>query len=242
MDTRAPDVAAAQAAFERAEYATALDLCRRVLVTRPAYADMRNLAGISLALLGDSEAALEELNAAIAINPEYVEALLNRALVLNDLGRYDEAKASLEKAGELEHSPLEGIPAIAAARIANAHAGVGDLYMAAGAYERAWREFKTALELRPGFADVRHKAGRALLDLGRTVEAIRMLRRVVLDTPAYMPARLDLGLALFRSGDIAAARAEWDACRTEGVDSPQLRAYLALLDRDRVNTPDATAQ
>ncbi len=230
---RAPDVAAAHAAFEKAEYATALDLARKVLSTRPAYADMRNLSGIALALLGDSEAALEELNAAIAINPEYVEALLNRALVLNDLGRFDEAKASLERAGEREQAALEGIPAIAAARIANAHAGVGDLYMTSGAYERAWREYKTALELRPAFPDIRHKAGRALLELGRTKEAIRMLRRVVLDTPAYMPARLDLGLALFRSGDIDAARAEWDACRTEGGESPQLRAYLALLERER---------
>ena len=78
MDLKAPDVAAAYAAFERGEYATSLDLARRILSTRPAYADMRNLAGISLALLGDSGAALEELDAAIAINPEYVEALLNR--------------------------------------------------------------------------------------------------------------------------------------------------------------------
>src|SRR5690606_40260095 len=56
------DVAAAYAAFERGEYATSLDLARRILSTRPAYADMRNLAGISLALLGDSGAALEELD------------------------------------------------------------------------------------------------------------------------------------------------------------------------------------
>lgn len=233
METKAPDVAAAYAAFERAEYARALELCRRVLSTRPGYADMRNLAGISLALLGDSETALEELNAAIAINPEYVEALLNRALVLNDLGRFDDAKESLERAGAREQAAADGIPAIAAARIANAHADIGDLYMAVGAHERAWREYRTALELRPGFPDVRHRAGKALLELGRVTEAIRMLRRVVLDTPSYMPARLDLGLALFRNGETDAARAEWDACRMDGADSPQLRAYLALLERER---------
>lgn len=229
MDLKAPDVAAAYAAFERAEYATSLELARRILATHPAYADMRNLAGISLALLGDSEAAIEELNAAIAINPEYVEALLNRALVLNDLGRFDEAKETLEKAGAREQAPAHGIPAIAAARIANGHAHIGDLYMAVGAHERAWREYKTALELRPNFPDVRHRAGKALLELGRSKEAIRMFRRVVLDTPSYTPARLDLGLALLRDGDTDGARAEWDACRAEGIDSPQLRAYLALV-------------
>lgn len=237
METKVPGVAEAQLAFERAEYATALELCRRVLTVRPAYADMRNLAGITLALLGDSEAALEELNAAIAINPEYVEALLNRALVLNDLGRFDEARASLERAGARERSALEGIPAIAAARIANAHADVGDLYMTAGAYARALKEYRSALELRPAFPDVRHKAARAMLELGRTEEAVRMLRRVVLETPSYMPARLDLGLALYRNGQPDAARAEWDACRSEGEDSPQLRAYLALLERDQPRRP-----
>src|SRR5512138_3458544 len=206
MDLKAPDVAAAYAAFERAEYATSLDLARRILRTRPAYADMRNLAGISLALLGDSEAALDELDAAIAINPEYVEALLNRALVLNDLGRFDEAKETLEKVG---------------------------------AHERAWREYRTALELRPNFPDVRHRAGKTLLELGRLKEAVRMLRRVVLDTPGYTPARLDLGLALLRDGDADAARAEWDACRAEGIDSPQLRAYLALVDQSERAKPQS---
>lgn len=239
MDLKAPDVAAAYAAFERGEYATSLDLARRILSTRPAYADMRNLAGISLALLGDSEAALEELDAAIAINPEYVEALLNRALVLNDLGRFDEAKETLERASAREQSAADGIPAIAAARIANAHAHIGDLYTAVGAHERAWREYRTALELRPNFPDVRHRAGRTLLELGRVKEAVRMLRRVVLDTPSYTPARLDLGLALLRDGDVDAARAEWDACRAEGIDSPQLRAYLALVDQSERAKPQS---
>jgi tetratricopeptide (TPR) repeat protein len=238
MDSIASDIAAARTAFERGEYGTALELTRRVLSQRPGYADVRNLAGITLAMLGDHVAALEELDAAVAINPAYVEALLNRSLVLSDLGRYDEAAVSLQAAGDSDGSGsgrgaeagsgTAGMPSIAAGRIANAHMAVGDLYAGLGAWDRAEREYRTALELRPAFTDIRHKAARCRMEQGDLDAAIEQLEAVKSSAPGYVPAGLDLGLAYFRRGDKDRARTVWQEYAQRG-ESPQLRAYLTLV-------------
>ncbi|HIF08316.1 MAG TPA: tetratricopeptide repeat protein, partial [Gemmatimonadetes bacterium] len=57
-----------------------------MLEDHPNFADVRNRAGLCLAMMGDPESALEEFDAALEINDEYAEAHLNRAIVLNDLG------------------------------------------------------------------------------------------------------------------------------------------------------------
>jgi tetratricopeptide (TPR) repeat protein len=231
MDSTGNDIAAARAAFERGEYATVLDLSRRVLRHHPGYADVRNLAGITLAMLGDYAAALEELDAAIAINPQYVEALLNRALILGDLGRYDEAQSSLQAAADSDGAQgSSGLPAMAAARIANAHAAVGDLYVGVSAWQEAEREFRLALELRPFFADIRHKAARCRMEQGDLDGAIGELEGVRSKAPGYMPAGLDLGLAYYRRGELDRAREVWEEYAQRGA-SPQLRAYLTLVPR-----------
>ena len=218
-------------AFERKDYATALDHFRAILVDHPEYADIRHLAGLCLVFLGRPEEALSELDAALAVNPGYVEANINRALVLQELGRYDEARASFEQASEHERKNHGRFPAAATARLANAHAGVGDVYMETGAPGEAAAQYYMALELRPQFHDIRNKYATALLGMGRLDEAVQQLRRVLEGNPHFIAARLNLGLALYRQGSVEEAAAEWETCRSQQPAHPQVRAYLALLGR-----------
>jgi tetratricopeptide (TPR) repeat protein len=218
-------------AFERKDYATALDHFRAILADHPEYADIRHLAGLCLVFLGRPEEALEELEAALSVNPGYVEANINRALVLQDLGRYDEARTAFEQASEHEQQSHGRYPAAATARLANAHAGVGDLYMETGAPGEAAAQYYMALELRPLFHDIRNKYATALLGMGRLDEAVQQLRRVLEGNPHFIGARLNLGLALYRQGGVEEAAEEWETCRAQQPAHPQVRAYLALLER-----------
>ena len=52
---------------------------------------MHNKAGLCLAMMGEMERALAEFDEALKLNDTYAEAHLNRAIVLNDLGRFEEA-------------------------------------------------------------------------------------------------------------------------------------------------------
>lgn len=223
----------ARQAFERKDYSAALEIYRIVLREHPEFADVRHEAGLCLAFLGRAEEALEQLDAALAINPAYVEANVNRALVLQELGRYEDARIAFETAGRAEQQGHGRFPAAATARLANAHANVGDMYMDAGAPGEAAAQYYMALELRPKFHDIRNKYALALLAMGRIDEAVLQLRRVLEGNPHFLAARLNLGLSLYRRGDLDQAAAEWETCRAQQPAHPQVRAYLALLGQKR---------
>jgi Flp pilus assembly protein TadD len=96
-----------------------------------------------------------------------------------------------------------------------------------------------ALELRPQFHDIRNKYATALLGMGRLDEAAQQLRRVLEGNPHFIAARLNLGLALYRQGSVEEAAAEWETCRSQQPAHPQVRAYLALLERLRSGVDNA---
>lgn len=218
--------------YERGDYVAALADFREVLSRHPQFADIRHLAGLCLSFLGQSEAALEEFDRALTLNDQYVEAHLNRALVLNDLGRFDEARTAFERAGYYEYAVAGRFPAAITARLANKHAEIGDLYQEAGAPTEAAAQYRRALELRPKFHDIRNKLAQSLLQLGDLEGAIRELEIALEGNPRFVPARLNLGLAHLRAGRRDAARREWHTCREHEANNPQVRAYLALVERD----------
>ena len=87
------------------------------------------------------------------------------------------------------------------ARLANAHMGLGDLYLEAGAPTQAAEQYRTALTMRPRFHDIRNKLAQALLQLGELDAAGHELEPVLQGNPRFLAARLNLGLVHFRRGD-----------------------------------------
>lgn len=222
----------ARAAFDRDAYLAALADLQEVARREPFFADVHNLIGLSLALLGRPEEAVGAFGRAVQINPRYAEALVNRAITLNELGRYAEAQASFQMAAEVDLAEgVEGFPAVLASRLANKHLELGDLYAEGGAIAEAAEQYRRGCEIRPRFVDIRSKLGRALLELGHAEAAARELREVVEANPAFLAARVGLGLALFRLGDRAGAREQWDRCLAQQPGNAQVQAYLAMLDR-----------
>ena len=222
-------------AFEHGDYRAALADFREVLERQPTFADVRHLAGLCLNFLGEPEAALEEFDRALSLNDGYIEAHLSRALTLNDLGRYEEAQEAFHRASD--HGRRVGderFPAAISARLANAHAERGDLYMAASAPEEAVVQYWAALELRPHFIDIRNKLAQALVQLGELDQAEAQLQMAVEANPEFLVARLNLGLIHYRSGRLEEAAAEWHRCREQAPDHPQVRAYLSMLEKPPV--------
>lgn len=218
-------------AFERRDYAAALADFQDVLGRNPRFADVRQYTGLCLSFLGHADAAVTEFDHAISLNPRYIEAYINRAITLNELGRFDEARASFAQAAALETESKGPYPAAAAARIANSHASLGDLYREAGAPEEAVAQYRRALEIRGQFHDIRVRLAQVLLHLNLADQAADELRTVIETNPGFSAARLDLGLAYFRLGDVSAAQREWEIVHQKEPHSAQVRAYMSLLEK-----------
>ncbi|MGH7672297.1 MAG: tetratricopeptide repeat protein, partial [Gemmatimonadales bacterium] len=153
----------AQERFQLQDYYGAIHLLEEVIATGRAFADAHHLLGLSYSLAGQPEKALDQLERALALNPNYVEALIHKALVLNELGREDEANAVLRRAHRIGTETRAGFPTHIAAKLANQHAALGEAYLEAGGVTGAIDQYEAALALGPAFHDLRYKLGRLLL-------------------------------------------------------------------------------
>ncbi|MFL5541478.1 MAG: tetratricopeptide repeat protein [Longimicrobiaceae bacterium] len=228
-------IARAKEDFARGAYVAALEELHPVAERHPTFADVQNLIGLCLSLLGRSDEALAAFERATGLNPGYVEAHLNRAITLNDLGRIDEARESFQRAAEADGEKTAGgrFSSAAAAKLANLHAQLGDTYLQAGAAEEALEEYRKAAGLRPQFMDIRNKLARTLLDLGRHDEAAAELEGILAERASFVAARANLGLAHYRAGRLDDAEREWRRCEQQQPDNAQVSGYLGMLERQR---------
>src|SRR5437762_1591991 len=118
--------------FQLQDYYGAIHLLEEVVAAGRAFADAHHMLGLSYSLVGQQDQALAQLDRALALNPHYVEALVHRAIVLNELGREAEADAAFRRAAQVGGEPREGFAAHVASKLANQHAALGDAYLGSG--------------------------------------------------------------------------------------------------------------
>jgi tetratricopeptide (TPR) repeat protein len=224
-------LARARERFVVQDYYGAVHLLESVVDSGRAFADVHHLLGVSLSLLGQTQRALEELDRALQLNPKYVEALIHRGLVLNELGRTVDAEEAFSRASASLNQPTNGIPAPAAAQLANRHADLADTYAGAGAMDRAIEQYRQALELGPQFHDLRYRMARLLLEAGRALEAREALEEVLRARPSFVDAEAALGMAHYLSGDAGGARDIWQDCLSRRPENARVEAYLGMLNR-----------
>ena len=217
--------------FQLQDYYGAIHLVEEVIASGRAFADAHQLLGVSYSLVGQSQKALEQLDRALELNPRYVEALIHRALVLNELGREEEAAAAFRRASRVGGETRRGFPAHVAAKLANQHAALGEAYAEAGGLSEAVAQYEAALVLGPGFHDLRYRLGRLLLEAGRALEAREQFESIVRERPNSLDPAAMLGLACYLAGDGLAAKAVWQECRARHPEDPRVEAYLAMLAR-----------
>ena len=193
---------------ERGRDDCALDAYRRAVgVNEGSVAAHYNL-GVALLRQGDGAGAAEQLAAAAKLDPEnpLVQAAFGAAL--SQLGRKSEAIAAFEAAlradpenemARAELARLQAPPRSAGARAAEALRR-GDFPAA----EAAYREY---LRGSPNNAAVYYNLAVALLEQGKSAEALESLHNAVRLRPEFAAAWLRLGVTLTSEGRYAEAEA-----------------------------------
>lgn len=203
--------------FQRGDYSLAAGHLEQVVARGTAFADVHHMLGVIYHHLGEFEAAQKGFQRALEINPGYVEAALNLAIVCNDMGQYERARQVYTDAVARARSKQprdpngdEPIDNFTKGKIANLHAAVGDGYLSVRRPNDAAAEFRRALSLCPTFVDLRLKLAAALRDSGDVEGALSEFRLAVQHAPAYVPARVALGAALYASGKLDEAVSQWE--------------------------------
>lgn len=226
-------IALARERFALRDYHAVVLLLREAVASGHDYADVNHLLGLAYSMIDRPEEALAAFDAAIGRNPRYIEAQLNRAVLLASMGREDEAQAGFAVAGALEQPDASGYPALVANRLANAHAALGHEYRQAGALNEAIAQLRRALEIRPGYPDIRLALARALLERGDAALASAELDAVLAQRPELLDAVLLRGLSAYLQGALDEAERHWQRAAELSPEEPRVESYRAMLARRR---------
>ncbi|MFP3947966.1 MAG: tetratricopeptide repeat protein [Longimicrobiales bacterium] len=142
----------------------------------------RHNLGVLYDEIGAHEEALEQLDAALEVEPERVEILVNRSSVLAFLSRFDEAEEALRRAERLQ-------PGSADVRRAR-----GILSYRKGLYAEAVEELKRICGKDPEDGVARFYLGEALNRLGRVEEALDALEKAIEIQPRNHRAYYTMGI------------------------------------------------
>jgi tetratricopeptide (TPR) repeat protein len=178
-------------------------------------ADALHVLGCIRAQAGARDEGLALLGEAIALDPRDASFLNNRARVLADCGRLDEAARDLRAA-------LAILPGFDAARtqLVQVLFRLGAAEIARARHGEAEGAFRAALALAPGNAGAHNNLGLALQRQGRAAEAIEEFRRALAADPSLADAHVNWGNAIENQGDIDAARAHYQRAIELAPQSP----------------------
>lgn len=223
--------------YEAGEYEKAEQYLVQVVQDHRGFADIHNMLGVIYHDQGRFAEAEESFEQALRINPNYTEAALNLSVTYNDRGKYHKAREVYASAMTHSAQSPSSLDPFARGKIANMHADLGVVYADMGLHLDAVRELKRALELCPGFIDIRTRLGNVFRDMGDAEAALDEYRQVKALKPGYVPARLALGVTLYSLGQRDDAIAEWESILELDPNDRRAQAYLKMV-RDQ-NAPKA---
>lgn len=143
-------------------------------------------------LCGNSEAALRFIEQALA--QERLASFYNeKGLVLEDLNKFEEAKAAYEAAIQInQYAP-------------DSFANLGNLFLKNKEYRTAEDYYKKALALDESFLNAHHNLAVSLCEQGRKAEGLEHYREALLIDKTHIPSLYNLAMVLEETGDYAEA-------------------------------------
>jgi predicted O-linked N-acetylglucosamine transferase (SPINDLY family) len=184
-----------------------------------------NQRGCELGARGHHEAALACFEQALALQPDFAEALANCAVALQSLPNADPARALAVFDRVLAKSPS----------LAEVRNNRGSVLRELGRVDEAIADYDVAIALRPEFAEAHCNRAKALAALGRHEEALASFDRALALQPQATDAQLNRGASL------AALRRHAEAARDFAralAANPRLPAVPGLLFHARANACD----
>ncbi len=210
-------------------YSEALDLCGKLLASRPNDPRLWTLRAVALQHTNSGDAALDSYRHALKISPDYLPAL--------------------EGAAEMEYKrdPQSAIPLLRRVLVlqpqnATAHAMLGVIEYRNRNYSECAEDFRASGDLVRSQPNALIANALCLAHLERAAEAVPLLQQAVTTHPEDSAARFNLALLQWRTSDSAEALNTLEPSLSgQPVSSAALR-LAAAIHESRGETPTAIEQ
>lgn len=198
-------------ALYRGELDQALDQYARLADFEPEDVDVRMTVGALELQRGNAEAAIESFQRALLVEPQALEEVPTPDELEGEDGLRD-AVRKLEKLARKYPS------------VADFHVHLADLHARLRDDDRAVREYRTALDLQPGYLEATVKLGTQHLRQGRYLDAAQTFHRAIELNDRLTAAFVGLGVAQLTAGRQAEADATFDLAASLAPNSNMLFA------------------
>lgn len=219
--------------LNRKEFQRAESLIREKIQKDPQGADGYYLMGVSSYFQGNVGPTITSLRKALELDPRHTDAAICLSVLLNDLGKYDEAKKVFEQANYSVVHRREGVISSVDQKFAVKHLELGDLYFRYRRYDEAIEEYSKAALLNPLHFETRIRRAKANARKGFVSRALQDLQALKHEHPEFLSARIHLGLLHYSQGNLIDAEHEWEETTRRQPNHPEAVAYLSMIRRAR---------
>jgi len=138
--------------------------------------------------------AMSDFNEALAIRPDYEEALVNRGIINYEQGDLAGALSDYNKVIQLDHS------------VAEAYYNRGDVYMKQNDLTGALSDYNKAIELNPNYAEAYTNRGSIYIKQGNFAQALSNYNKAIqIYPPGVLPTELHIWLDGLRTASVGRA-------------------------------------
>ncbi|MDR3556425.1 MAG: tetratricopeptide repeat protein [Syntrophobacteraceae bacterium] len=185
--------------------------------------------GLAYNLRGFDAQALEHIQKALKIKPDYPEALNTLGYMYATRGQFDLAKEAFEKA---MNNAFYQTPQMAALNL-------GELYEKRGDSQMALVYYRKAVKLDPHYAQAWFRVGKMLEKSGNNEEAKQAYETALRESPEMAEAHLRMGIIAYNAGAVkeaAGAFSQVERLAPNSNLSTEAQSYM-----EKINNPEPAA-
>jgi tetratricopeptide (TPR) repeat protein len=214
------------------KYREAEELIQKSLLIEPDSSDAYYMRGLLRSYQGKLLESIEDLKRALKLEPKHTDAAVCLSVILNDIGKYDEAKKIFEQANQSVFLKQIGDDEQIDRRFAVKHFELADLYFRYRRFDEAIEEYNKAILLDPQTAELRIKRAKAFAKKGFITRAIQDLQALKNERSTDLAVRIQLGLLHYSQGNALDAELEWESVLEMDPVHREAIAYLDLVKKN----------
>lgn len=226
----------ARSAFIEGDYATAEPILNQPTLLNSKNPEVLQMLATIYYDQGKFNKAISTFKRALEIEPGYTDAAVGLSIILNDIGRYDDAKKIFEEAkAQLDAKKQINEPNINE-KFAAKHAELADMYLQFKRFEESAEQYLKAVSLSTKKLELNLRLAECYVQAGQKDRAIRELKAMLQADPRLTAPRLKLGLILYNSHHIAEAVDQWENILRFDSKNQEAIRYLKMAQAAGVTT------
>ncbi len=229
-----PSVKQIQEHIQLREFQKAEALVADLLEKDPDNAEAYYFLGVLHYFQGRPGKTLENLKKALLKNPKHTDAAICLSVLLNDIGKYDDAKKIFEQANQSVVYKKTGEDLETDKKFSLKHIEIGDLYFRYRRFDEAVEEYSKAIYLDSKSLETRIKRAKAYAKKGFLTRAMQELQLLKNENTKYIPAHIQLGLLHYSQGNILDAELEWETATQIDPKHTEATSYLEMAKQARL--------